>query len=53
MIDKIITVLDSGANIKCAVNELKNIYYHLCIAHIVNLGINESINSNEQLSLKL
>ncbi|CAH0563164.1 unnamed protein product [Brassicogethes aeneus] len=52
--DKVVTIVfDSGANIKNAINEHLHKYHHPCIAHTLNLSVNESLNNNEILNVIL
>lgn len=45
--DKIVTMVsDNGSNIKSAINEYLHKYHHPCVAHTLNLSINEAINGN-------
>eukprot|EP00102_Acyrthosiphon_pisum_P010151 XP_008178343.1 PREDICTED: zinc finger BED domain-containing protein 4-like [Acyrthosiphon pisum] len=45
--DKIVTIVsDNGSNIKSAINEHLLKYHHPCVAHTLNLSINEVINRN-------
>lgn len=45
--DKIVTIVsDNGSNIKNAINEHLLKYHHPCVAHTLNLSINEAINGN-------
>lgn len=41
---------DSGANIKNAINEHLHKCHHPCVAHTLNLSVNESLNKNDSLS---
>lgn len=51
IINKIITIVsDNGANIKKAINECLQNHHHPCVAHTLNLSVNEAITSNENLS---
>ncbi|XP_060847297.1 E3 SUMO-protein ligase ZBED1-like [Rhopalosiphum padi] len=48
--DKIVTIVsDSGANIKNAINEHLKKYHHPCVAHTLNLSVNDAINKNTEL----
>ncbi|KAL4120989.1 hypothetical protein QTP88_013580 [Uroleucon formosanum] len=45
--NKIVTIVsDNGSNIKNAINEHLLKYHHLCVAHTLNLSVNEAINGN-------
>ncbi|KAL4121152.1 hypothetical protein QTP88_013717 [Uroleucon formosanum] len=45
--NKIVTIVsDNGSNIKNAINEHLVKYHHPCVAHTLNLSINEAINGN-------
>ncbi|KAL4153182.1 hypothetical protein QTP88_001015 [Uroleucon formosanum] len=45
--NKIVTIVsDNGSNIKNAINEHLLKYHHPCVAHTLNLSINEEINGN-------
>lgn len=45
--NKILTIVsDNGSNIKNAINEHLLKYHHPCVAHTLNLSINEAINNN-------
>ncbi|KAL4142806.1 hypothetical protein QTP88_005205 [Uroleucon formosanum] len=45
--NKIITIVsDNGSNIKNAINEHLLKYHHPCVAHTLNLSINEAIKGN-------
>jgi hypothetical protein len=47
--NKIITIVsDSGANIKHAINDHLQKYHHPCVAHTLNLSVNEAINQNTE-----
>lgn len=47
--EKIVTVVsDNGANMKNAVNEHLHKYHHPCVAHTLNLSVNEAINKNDR-----
>lgn len=47
--NKIVTVVsDSGSNIKNAINEHLKKYHHPCVAHTLNLSVNEAINKNSE-----
>ncbi|XP_008184752.2 zinc finger BED domain-containing protein 1-like, partial [Acyrthosiphon pisum] len=47
---KIVTIVsDSGANIKNAINEHLKKYHHPCVAHTLNLSVNDAINKNTEL----
>lgn len=47
--DKIVTIVsDNGANIKNAINEHLCKHHHPCVAHTLNLSINEAISSNTE-----
>lgn len=47
--DKIVTVVsDNGANIKNAINEHLCKHHHPCVAHTLNLSVNEAISSNKE-----
>ncbi|KAL4092433.1 hypothetical protein QTP88_026934 [Uroleucon formosanum] len=41
-------VSDSGSNIKNAINEHLKKYHHPCVAHTLNLSVNEAINKNTE-----
>lgn len=46
--NKIVTIVsDSGANIKNAINDLQK-YHHPCVAHTLNLSVNETIEKNTE-----
>lgn len=46
--DKIVTIVsDNGANIKNAINVYLGKHHHPCVAHTLNLSINEAIMSNK------
>ncbi|KAL4090646.1 hypothetical protein QTP88_025440 [Uroleucon formosanum] len=50
ILDKIVTIVsDNGANIKNAINEHLRKYHHPCVAHTLNLIVNDAITSNEEL----
>lgn len=43
--NKIVTIVsDSGANIKNAINDHLQKYHRLCVAHTLNLSVNETID---------
>lgn len=45
--NKIVTIVsDNGSNIKNAINEHLLKYHHPCVAHTLNLSVNEAINGN-------
>ncbi|XP_022172647.1 zinc finger BED domain-containing protein 1-like [Myzus persicae] len=47
---KIVTIVsDSGANIKNAINKHLKKYHHPCVAHTLNLSVNDAINKNTEL----
>jgi len=47
--NKIVTIVsDNGANIKHAINNHLLKYHHPCVAHTLNLSVNESINQNTE-----
>jgi len=47
--NKIVTIVsDNGANIKHAINDHLLKYHHPCVAHTLNLSVNESINKNTE-----
>ncbi|KAE9542433.1 hypothetical protein AGLY_003294 [Aphis glycines] len=47
--NKIVTIVsDNGANIKHAINDHLLKYHHPCVAHTLNLSVNESINQNTE-----
>lgn len=47
--NKIVTIVsDNGANIKHAINDHLLKYHHPCVAHTLNLSLNESINQNTE-----
>uniref|UniRef100_A0A2S2R1Y5 Zinc finger BED domain-containing protein 1 n=1 Tax=Sipha flava TaxID=143950 RepID=A0A2S2R1Y5_9HEMI len=49
IINKIITIVsDSVANIKHAINDHLQKYHHPCVAHTLNLSVNEAINQNTE-----
>lgn len=49
--NKIVTVVsDNGANIKNAINQHLYKHHHPCVAHTLNLSVNEAINNNSELS---
>lgn len=49
--NKIITVVsDNGSNIKNAINEHLLKHHHPCVAHTLNLSINEAINGNSDIN---
>ncbi|KAE9537283.1 hypothetical protein AGLY_006306 [Aphis glycines] len=49
--NKIITeVSDNGSNIKNAINEHLLKHHHPCVAHTLNLSINEAINGNSDIN---
>lgn len=49
--NKIITVVsDNGSNIKNAINEHLLKHHHSCVAHTLNLSINEAINGNSDIN---
>jgi hypothetical protein len=43
-------VSDNGSNIKNAINEHLLKHYHPCVAHTLNLSINEAINGNSDIN---
>lgn len=48
--DKVVTVVsDNGSNIKCAINEFLKKHHHPCVAHTLNLCVNDSLKANEAL----
>lgn len=48
--NKIVTIVsDSEANIKNAINEHLKKYHHPCVAHTLNLSVNDAINKNTEL----
>lgn len=50
--DKIVTVVsDNGANIKCAVNDYLKMYHNPCIAHTINLSVNDALKNPLLLEL--
>lgn len=50
ILDKIVTIVsDNGSNIKNAINEHLHKYHHPCVAHTLNLIVNDVITSNEEL----
>jgi hypothetical protein len=50
ILDKIVTIVsDNWPNIKNAINEHLHKYHHPCVAHTLNLIVNDAINSNEEL----
>lgn len=50
ILDKIVTIVsDNGSNIKNAINEYLCKYHHPCVAHTLNLIVNDAISSNEEL----
>lgn len=52
--DKIMTVVsDNAANIRCAINDHLQKYHHPCVAHTLNLTVNEAIKNNSHLSVIL
>lgn len=47
--NKIVTIVsDSGANIKNAINDHLQKYHHPCVAHTLNLSVNEAIDKNTE-----
>lgn len=49
--NKIITVIsDNGSNIKNAITEHLLKHHHPCVAHTLNLSINEAINDNSDIN---
>lgn len=45
--NKIVTIVsDNGSNIKNAINKHLLKYHHPCVAHTLNLSVNEAINGN-------
>lgn len=49
--NKIITVVsDNGSNFKNAINEHLLKHHHPCVAHTLNLSINEAINGNSDIN---
>ncbi|XP_025208312.1 uncharacterized protein LOC112603786 [Melanaphis sacchari] len=47
--DKVVTIVsDNGANIKNAINESLCKHHHPCVAHTLNLSVNEAILSNKE-----
>lgn len=49
---KVVTVVsDNGSNIKNAINEHLKKHNHPCVAHTLNLCVNDSIKENETFSL--
>ncbi|KAF0750973.1 zinc finger BED domain-containing protein 1-like, partial [Aphis craccivora] len=46
---EITIVSDSEANIKNAINEHLKKYHHPCVAHTLNLSVNDAINKNTEL----
>jgi len=52
--NKIITVVsDNGSNIKNAINEHLLKHHHPCVAHTLNLSINEAINGNSEIPVEM
>lgn len=52
--DKIVTVVsDNGANVKKAITEFLQKHHHPCVAHTLNLSVNEAISSNDNLNIIL
>lgn len=50
ILNKVVTVVtDNGANIKNAINEHLKMYHHPCVAHNLNLTVNEILKCNEEL----
>jgi len=48
--NKIVTIVsDNGTNIKNAINEHLLKYHHPCVAHTLNLSVNEAINGNSDI----
>lgn len=41
---------DNGANVKKAVNDELQKHHHPCVAHTLNLSVNESLTQNEELN---
>lgn len=49
ILNKIVTIVsDNGVNIKHAINDHLLKYHHPCVAHTLNLSVNESINQNTE-----
>jgi len=45
--NKIVSIVsDNGSNIKNAINKHLLKYHHPCVAHTLNLSVNEAINGN-------
>lgn len=49
ILQKITTIVsDNGSNIKCAIIEFLKKRHHPCVAHTLNLSVNDAINNNPE-----